>query len=332
MSIKNCARCNGPFGDHEEMAHTGQDEYWHLRCFVCAQCFRPFNDDHEYYKFNGRMYCERDFRTLFAPSCSKCNQFIIGRFIRALNRCWHPNCFLCNECQLPLADHGFVKTSKDTALCHDCNISSKTATKDQHFCYKCQAPIADDEKDTSGEPFRIRNETYHAYHFNCAQCGIELRPDARQVKDDLYCLRCHDKMGIPICGACRTPIEGRVVTALGKQWHSEHFACASCDRPFHGKRHFEVKGLAYCEEHYYDLFGHRCDTCCQVIDGDVVSALGKFYCSNHFSCHFCVSQLKANKSEFYNVNSYPCCRKCYKKFPAKLRKQLADQQKYSKAA
>ena len=28
-------------------------------------------------------------------------------------------------------------------------------------------------------------------------------------------------MGIPICGACRRPIEERVVTALGKHWHVE---------------------------------------------------------------------------------------------------------------
>lgn len=40
-------------------------------------------------------------------------------------------------------------------------------------------------------------------------------------KNNLFCLRCHDKMGIPICGACRRPIEERIVTALGKHWHVE---------------------------------------------------------------------------------------------------------------
>jgi hypothetical protein len=49
----------------------------------------------------------------------------------------------------------------------------------------------------------------------------ELTSDARELKGELYCLPCHDKMGIPICGACRRPIEGRVVNALGKQWHVE---------------------------------------------------------------------------------------------------------------
>lgn len=101
-------------------------------------------------------------------------------------------------------------------------------------------------------PLRFRGEVYHPYHFNCSSCSVELNADAREVKsrpgysanemvyislsksssylfdyfilffqNELYCLRCHDKMGIPICGACRRPIEERVVTALGKHFHVE---------------------------------------------------------------------------------------------------------------
>lgn len=82
-----------------------------------------------------------------------------------------------------------------------------------------------------GEPLRFRGEVYHGYHFKCTTCNVELDSTAREVKsragfaandmNELYCLRCHDKMGIPICGACRRPIEERVVTALGKNWHVE---------------------------------------------------------------------------------------------------------------
>ena len=81
------------------------------------------------------------------------------------------------------------------------------------------------------QPLKFRGEVYHPYHFNCTACGIELDSSAREVRsrpgyaandlNELYCLRCHDKMGIPICGACRRPIEERVVTALGKHWHVE---------------------------------------------------------------------------------------------------------------
>ena len=49
----------------------------------------------------------------------------------------------------------------------------------------------------------------------------ELTVEARELKGELFCLPCHDKMGVPICGACRRPIEGRVVNAMGKQWHVE---------------------------------------------------------------------------------------------------------------
>ena len=52
-------------------------------------------------------------------------------------------------------------------------------------------------------------------------CRKELTAEARELKGELYCLPCHDKMGVPICGACRRPIEGRVVNAMGKQWHVE---------------------------------------------------------------------------------------------------------------
>jgi LIM protein, putative len=48
-------------------------------------------------------------------------------------------------------------------------------------------------------------------------------------------------MGIPICGACHRPIEERIVTALGKNWHVEHFVCARCEKPFLGHRHYEKK-------------------------------------------------------------------------------------------
>ena len=56
---------------------------------------------------------------------------------------------------------------------------------------------------------------------SCFGHRVELNTEAREKDGELYCLRCHDKMGIPICGACRRPIDERVVHALGKTWHVE---------------------------------------------------------------------------------------------------------------
>nr|CAG4651798.1 EOG090X05KU [Triops cancriformis] len=323
MSLGNmfCSRCGDGFQPHEKIVNTN-GELWHPHCFVCAQCFRAFPDG-VFYEFEGRKYCEHDFQMLFAPCCGKCKEFIIGRVIKAMNANWHPQCFRCEECSKELADLGFIRY-QNRAVCHDCNAMLKARSLGKHICHKCHAMI--DE-----QPLRFRGEVYHPYHFNCASCGSELTHEAREVKsrpgysanemNELYCLRCHDKMGIPICGACRRPIEERVVTALGKHWHVEHFVCAKCEKPFLGNRHYEKKGLAYCETHYHQLFGNLCHVCNQVINGDVFTALNKAWCVHHFACSVCDTKMN-QKTKFYEFDLKPVCKKCFEKFPAELKKRL----------
>lgn len=250
----DCARCKQPFGRYENMAQTGPDEFWHLRCFVCAHCFRPF-ENLEFYERFGRKYCRQDFITLFAPCCASCHRYItMGRFTKAINKSWTPQCcIICDECDIPPG--GFVKPDNE----------------------------------------------------------LELRKP---------------RNGSPVCGACHQLIEGeRYVTALGKHWHVEHFACAECDKPFRGRRHFEMNGLAYCEEDCQRIYGYRCSTCAQLIEGEAIVALDRRFCSEHFCCHFCSKRMRPNKTKFFDVQSELCCKKCYKRFPADYRKQLAKQKK-----
>ncbi|XP_053682167.1 LIM and senescent cell antigen-like-containing domain protein 1 [Sabethes cyaneus] len=316
-----CTRCDEGFEPHERIVNSN-GQLWHTQCFVCAQCFRQFQDG-IFYEFEGRKYCEKDFHILFAPCCNKCNDFVIGRVIKAMAANWHPECFTCERCNIPLADSGFIR-NQNRALCHDCNRKEKEVGLGKHICNKCHGII--DEA-----PLRFRGEVYHGYHFNCTACGVELDSTAREVKNrtgyaandmnELYCLRCHDRMGIPICGACRRPIEERVVTALGKHWHVEHFVCAKCEKPFLGHRHYEKRGLAYCETHYHQLFGNLCFVCNQVIAGDVFTALNKAWCVHHFSCSICDNKMD-QKSKFYEYDEKPVCKKCYERFPAELRRRL----------
>jgi hypothetical protein len=60
-----------------------------ITSYSCAQCFLPFEDG-IYFEFEGRKYCEHDFHVLYAPCCGKCNEFIVGRVIKAMNSNWHP--------------------------------------------------------------------------------------------------------------------------------------------------------------------------------------------------------------------------------------------------
>lgn len=38
----------------------------------------------------------------------------------------------------------------------------------------------------------------------------------------------------------------------------QHFVCAKCEKPFLGHRHYEKKGLAYCETHYNQVNSTIC--------------------------------------------------------------------------
>ncbi|KAH7965849.1 hypothetical protein HPB49_011443 [Dermacentor silvarum] len=218
--------------------------------------------------FEGRKYCEHDFHVLFAPCCGKCGEFIIGRVIKAMNNNWHPQCFRCEICTIPLADQGFIKNA-GRALCHECNAKEKAAACGKYICYKCHGIIDD-------MPLKFRSEPYHPYHFNCTACGVELTAEAR-----------------------------------------EHFVCAKCEKPFLGHRHYEKKGLAYCETHYHQLFGNLCYICNNVIGGDVFTALNKAWCVHHFACSVC-DQKMSQKTKFFEVDLKPVCKRCFEKFPSRI--------------
>ena len=97
--------------------------------------------------------------------------------------------------------------------------------------------------------------------------------------------------------------------------------CAKCEKPFLGSRHYERKGLAYCEIHYHQLFGSICFVCSKTITGDTVTALNKSWCKAHFACSFCDGKLN-EKDKFYDVDLKPCCKRCFDKFPSELKKRL----------
>ncbi|KHJ98779.1 LIM domain protein [Oesophagostomum dentatum] len=174
-----------------------------------------------------------------------------------------------------------------------------------------------------GQHIKYRGDSFHPYHFKCKRCNTELTVQSREVGGELYCLRCHDTMGIPICGACHRPVEERVVTALGKHWHVEHFVCYVCEKPFLGHRHYERKGLAYCEQHYHKLYGNVCFKCGEACGGEVFQALQKSWCIKCFACSFCDKKMD-HRTKFYEFDMKPTCKRCYDRFPTELKKRISD--------
>ena len=111
-----CARCDDGFEPKAKIVNSN-GELFHSSCFVCAQCFRPFPDG-VFYEFEGRKYCEHDFHVLFAPCCSKCGEFIIGRVIKVGGN-------LRNQCQSFALLGGVVEKSDETlATLSRCSVSA----------------------------------------------------------------------------------------------------------------------------------------------------------------------------------------------------------------
>ncbi|KAI6173970.1 UNC-97-like protein [Aphelenchoides besseyi] len=295
------------FGMPNASCNDNNSDITFVFTFSCAQCFLPFEDG-IYFEFEGRRYCEHDFHI---------NEFIVGRVIKAMNANWHPECFTCERCSKQLADIGFLRNA-GRALCRECNEIEKAAGMGRYVCHKCNTLI-----EGEGGHIKFKGDSYHPYHFSCKRCDTELTDDAREIGGELYCLRCHDTMGIPICGACHRPIEERVITALGKNWHIEHFVCAVCEKPFMGHKHYERKGLAYCEQHFHLLYGRLCFRCSKPCGGEVFQALGKSWCVNCFSCTLCDKKLD-QKTKFYEFDMKPTCKNCYGRFPTELKKRISD--------
>ncbi|NWS63790.1 LPXN protein, partial [Chunga burmeisteri] len=109
-----------------------------------------------------------------------------------------------------------------------------------------------------------------------------------------------------VCAACCKPIAGKVLTALGKTWHPEHFTCACCGQELGSQPFFERGGWAYCEEDYHQTFSPRCAYCAGPIREKVLTALDQTWHPEHFFCAHCGKVF--GDDGFHERSGKPYCR------------------------
>lgn len=83
---------------------------WHPSCFTCGHCRRPFGNS-SFYLEDNTPYCERDWTVLFTTKCYSCSYPIEAgdKWIEALDRNYHSNCFRCTTCQANLEGSIFYR-------------------------------------------------------------------------------------------------------------------------------------------------------------------------------------------------------------------------------
>lgn len=86
-----CAYCTEPI---TERSIKAVGKTWHLNHFFCSQCGCNFTDGH-FFEFDGKAYCEKDYKQMFMPKCKRCDKVILADTINAIGVQWHPDCFNC---------------------------------------------------------------------------------------------------------------------------------------------------------------------------------------------------------------------------------------------
>ncbi|XP_019713857.1 thyroid receptor-interacting protein 6 isoform X1 [Hippocampus comes] len=109
-TLEQCSKCCKPILDRILRA---MGKAYHPRCFTCVVCHGcldgvPFTVD-----ATSQIHCIDDFHRKYAPRCSVCGEPIMpdaGREetvrIVALDRSFHVNCYVCEECGLLLSSEG----------------------------------------------------------------------------------------------------------------------------------------------------------------------------------------------------------------------------------
>uniref|UniRef100_A0A0B7ACN5 PDZ and LIM domain protein Zasp n=1 Tax=Arion vulgaris TaxID=1028688 RepID=A0A0B7ACN5_9EUPU len=159
--IPVCSGCNmpvrGPFV-------TALGKCWCPDHFICAnpQCGTKLLDI-GFVEEGGQLYCERDYAIHFAPHCDRCGQAVIGECVNAMQKSFHPHCFLCAQCHKPIGGTKFhIEDGK-----YYCEAD--WAAMFQTICAGCDFPIEPGDRWVEA-----LGRNFHSECFNCAKCQVNL--------------------------------------------------------------------------------------------------------------------------------------------------------------
>jgi hypothetical protein len=97
LFLPKCRACHKTVEKNAVSAMDGKLKgKWHLECFGCHTCRRPFPDN-TFYVFEDAPYCKRHYHELNNSLCKRCSDPIEGYCAYTSPENWrfHPNCFTC---------------------------------------------------------------------------------------------------------------------------------------------------------------------------------------------------------------------------------------------
>ncbi|XP_059388183.1 actin-binding LIM protein 2 isoform X8 [Carassius carassius] len=116
------------------------------------------------------------------------------------------------------------------------------------------------------------------------------------------------------CQNCGKPCKGEVLRVQNKHFHIKCFVCKVCGCDLAQGGFFVRQGEFICTLDYQRLYGTRCFSCEEFIEGEVVSALGKTYHPRCFVCAICKQPFPAGGRVTFNGKEC-VCEKCTQPVP-----------------
>ncbi|XP_034025602.1 paxillin [Thalassophryne amazonica] len=166
-------------------------------------------------------------------------------------------------------------------------------------CGACCKPIV-------GQVVTAMGRTWHPEHFVCTHCQEEIGTrNFFEREGQPYCEKDYHHLFSPRCYYCNGPILDKVVTALDRTWHPEHFFCAQCGSFFGPEGFHEKDGKAYCRKDYFDMFAPKCGGCARAILENYISALSCLWHPECFVCRECFTPFV--NGSFFEHEGQPYC-------------------------
>ncbi|KAM8916777.1 uncharacterized protein AB9W97_020908 isoform 2-T2 [Spinachia spinachia] len=170
-------------------------------------------------------------------------------------------------------------------------------------CGACKKPIV-------GQVVTAMGRTWHPEHFVCTHCQDEIGSrNFFEREGQPFCEKDYHNLFSPRCHYCNGPILDRVVTALDKTWHPEHFFCAQCGAFFGPEGFHEKDGKAFCRKDYFDMFAPKCGGCAHAILENYISALNSLWHPECFVCRECFTPFI--NGSFFDHDGQPYCESHY---------------------
>ncbi|XP_072314659.1 actin-binding LIM protein 2 isoform X2 [Eucyclogobius newberryi] len=123
------------------------------------------------------------------------------------------------------------------------------------------------------------------------------------------------KAGPIPCQNCGKPCKGEALRVQNKHFHIKCFVCKVCGSELAQGGFFVRQGEYICTLDYQRMYGTRCFSCQDFIEGEVVSALGKTYHPRCFVCASCKQPFPAGDRVTFNGKEC-ICQKCTEPLPA----------------